>query len=264
MTDDLHASLILGRTPKSRMGADRIALIEAIRDTGSISAAARDVGLSYKAAWDAVQVVNNLFDQPLVLPSTGGRAGGTSRVTPAGEAVIRTFRAVEGEMAAMVARLEAGLAAGVDTLAPIFWGTGMKTSARNAIRGTVSRITTGDVDAEVVLAVADGVEIVATITRGSAEHLGLTPGVPAIALIKASSVILAADDGLRTSARNALTGTVVAREDGTVASEITLELAEGRTLTATLTRGSAETLDLTVGKRAQALIKASHVILAVD
>ncbi|WP_174298365.1 TOBE domain-containing protein, partial [Sphingomonas bacterium] len=150
-------------------------------------------------------------------------------------------------------------------LGVLLWGMTMRTSARNALRGTVSRVTTGAVNAEVRLAVAEGVEVVATVTRESVAELGLVPGAGAIALIKSSFVILApGDQPIRTSARNCLPGVVIAREDGAVNSEVTLELRLGKTLTATLTRESAAALNLEVGARALALVKASHVILAVD
>ena len=78
-------------------------------------------------------------------------------------------------------------------------------------------------------------------------------------------VILAPETpGLRTSARNHLAGVVTAVEPGAVNSEVTLALDQGKTLTATITRGSAEALDFAVGDRAVALIKASHIILAVE
>lgn len=268
--DTLHASITLrkvaGTSGAGRVGAERIALLRRIGETGSISAAARAAGLSYKGAWDAVQVLNNLFAQPLVVPSAGGRDGGASLVTPAGAAVIEAFGIVEAELAATMARLEASLSLAQETaLKPLLWGLAMKTSARNALAGTVVRVIEGAVNSEVVLNIAEGVEIVATITRASVAHLGLAPGSAAIALIKSSFVILARGDAtLRTSARNSLAGVVTAREDGPVSSEITLELQLGKTLTATLTRESAEALELTVGTPALALIKASHVILAVE
>jgi len=259
--DHLHAALTLTH-PAGRVGAERIALLAAVRRTGSISAAAREVGLSYKAAWDAVQVLNNLFDRPLVVPSAGGTRGGASVVTDAGAAVIDGFAAVEAELASALERLERGIAGGL--VLPLLWGSGMRTSARNALRGTVSRVTAGTIDAEVMLAVADGVEIVATVTRDSVARLGLAPGASALALVKSSLVVLARGEGLRTSARNCLPGTVVARDDGEVTSEVTLELALGKTLTATLTRASADALELAEGVPATALIKASHVLLALD
>ncbi|HZK99965.1 MAG TPA: TOBE domain-containing protein [Caulobacteraceae bacterium] len=123
----------------------------------------------------------------------------------------------------------------------------------------------GAVSAEVTLEISPGVEIVAAISRASVEALGLAVGSDALALIKASFVILAAGDApLRTSARNCLRGKVVAIEHGAVNTEVILKLADGKTLAATITRQSAETLDLTMDAAMAALVKASHVILAVE
>jgi molybdate transport system regulatory protein len=265
-TDPIHASILLHKSAAGRVGTDRIALLRAIDASGSISAAAKAVGLSYKGAWDAVQVLNNLFAQPLVLPSTGGKDGGASLVTPAGQAVVAAYSAAETELAGVIARLEASLSPGDSAaITPILWGIAMKTSARNALRGTVARITNGAVNAEVVLTIAQGVEIVAVITAESVADMGLAPGTSALALIKSSFVILARGDAnLRTSARNSLSGIVIRREDGAVNSEVTLELTVGKTLTATLTRESADILDLQIGTPALALIKASHIILAIE
>ncbi len=258
----LTAELSLARA-RGKVGVDRIALLSAVRDTGSISAAARVVGLSYKAARDAVQVMNNLFECPLVEAAPGGREGGGARVTAAGRLVVDTFAAAEAQWAALVSRLATGVTAA--NPASLLWSITMKTSARNALRGTVTHVTPGAVNAEVTLRIAEGVEMVAMITRGSVETLELAEGTPVIALVKSSFVILArGEEPLRTSARNCLAGTVTTREDGPVSSEITLDLAVGKTLTATLTRESADALELTPGVRALALIKASHVILAVE
>jgi molybdate transport system regulatory protein len=259
----LHALLTLDRGALGRVGSERIALLAAIEQHGSISAAARALGLSYKGAWDAVQVLNNLFDRPLVAAAPGGRAGGAAKVTDSGRTVIRAFRAVEAELAVALAELERALSDA--SLRPLLWSLSMKTSARNALKGAVSRVAIGAVNAEVTLDVSPGVEIVAVVTKESVEALRLAPGVPAIALIKSSFVILARDEGtLRTSARNVLKGIVSRREDGAVNSEITLDLNAGKTLTATLTRESADDLDLSPGTAAVALVKASHVILAVE
>jgi len=264
MSDDGHldAALFL-RRGASRVGAERIALLQAVAELGSISAAAKQVGLSYKGAWDGVQALNNLFDSPLVAAQPGGRQGGAASVTPRGHAVIAAFHKVEAELGETLARLEANLA-GDGELGGLFWSLGMKTSARNALRGVVSRVTEGAVNSEVALKVADGVEIISIITRQSVQDLGLAPGKPAIALIKSSFIVLAKGEGLVTSARNQLRGEVVQREDGAVSSEITLSLADGKTLTATITRESAQALGLAVGEVVTALIKAPHVILAVE
>lgn len=249
----------------ARVGADRIRLLEAVGETGSLTAAAKRLGLSYKAAWDAAQALNNLFDAPLIAAHAGGARGGSADLTPRGRAVVNAFQRVETELSAAFQRLEAGLAGAPDAdLGDILWSLGMKTSARNALRGRVARITDGAVNAEVVLEVSPGVDVVAIVTRPSLEDLGLAVGASAIALVKSSFVILAAGDQLRTSARNQLSGVVLSREDGAVNSEIAISIADGKTLTATVTLESAKALDLKPGDPITALIKASHVILAVD
>lgn len=260
----VRALLQLSKGPDWRVGGARIQLLETIAEKGSISAAAKVVGLSYKGAWDAVQALNNLFEQPLVMARPGGRAGGAAEVTPAGEALISAFHRLEAALSQAAARLGEELSSG-GALDHLAWSLSMKTSARNALRGEVTEIRTGAVNAEVRLKVSDRVEIVAVITRESAKELDLRPGRPALALIKSSFVILAAgDEPLRTSARNCLDGVVVRHDRGAVNDEVVLEIDDGKTITATITRESSDALGVKLGGRAKALVKASHVILAVD
>lgn len=262
----LIASVTLAKGPGARVGSQRIALLEAIDGLGSIAQAARAAGLSYKGAWDAVRAINNLFDKPLVVANAGGRHGGAAMVTREGWAVIRAFHAVEDELSQVIKALERRLGdPNQPPLQSLMWSLAMKTSARNALRGVVTSVTPGAVNSEVTLRIAGGVDIVSIVTRRSVEDLGLAPAREAIALIKSSAIILApVGEALRTSARNRLTGTVVGREDGAVNSEVTLALDAGKTLTATITRQSARELGLSVGEPAAALIKASHIILAVE
>ncbi|MBU1376585.1 MAG: TOBE domain-containing protein [Alphaproteobacteria bacterium] len=259
---DLSASLTLRRGALARVGLDRVAMVEAVAELGSISAAAKKLGLSYKGAWDVVQALNNLFDTPLIEAAPGGRAGGTAIVTLRGQAVVTAFRRVQQELDAALAKLDASLNGQPAT--DLFWSLGMRTSARNALRGVVSNVTPGAVNGEVTLTLADGVEITAILTRRSIEDLGLEIGKPAIALIKAGFVILAKGENLRTSARNQIAGHVSHREDGAVNSEITLDIGGGKTLVAGITLESAQALELTVGDAVTALVKAPHVILAVE
>jgi molybdate transport system regulatory protein len=262
----LAASLSLGRGATGRVGAGRVALLEAIRDHGSIQAAAKALGLSYKGAWDSVQAFNNLFDRPLVVAHAGGGAGGATKVTAEGEALIAAYRAVGEELTRTLAALEARLAgAGGAPLNADLWRLSMKTSARNALAGVIDAVTDGAVNAEVSLDVGEGQKVVAIVTRESVAELGFAPGRRAIALIKSSFIILVpGGEAMRSSARNCFRGDIVRREDGAINSEIVLAVSAGKTLTATVTRQSAEELDLKVGSPASALIKASHVILVLE
>ena len=253
MTEGMAGLLTLPRTATSRM-----ALLEAIARLGSISAAGRAAGLSYKGAWDNVQALNNLFEGPLVIAAPGGKSGGGASVTPLGLSVLGAFRRVQAQMETMRTRL------GDAPTADILWSLGMKTSARNAFRGQIVRITEGAVSAEVTLRLTEGLEIVAVVTLDSIETLGLIVGGAAIALIKSSFVVLAQGENLRTSARNQITGRVASREDGVVNSEITLDLGAAKTLVATITLESVNALGIAPGDEIVALVKAPHVILAVE
>jgi molybdate transport system regulatory protein len=264
-SEGLTAALVLRRGAMGRVGLERVALIEAVAELGSISAAAKRLGLSYKGAWDAVQALNNLFEAPLIAAAPGGKTGGAAQVTAKGRAVVTAFRQVEREVGQALTRLEKGLAGTpAAEFGDIFWSLGMRTSARNALRGVVTKVSPGAVSSEAALDIGDGVTITAVLTRRSIDDLELAPGRAAIALIKSSFVVLAKGEGLRTSARNQIPGVVATREDGAVNSEIGLDIGGGKTLTATITLESAESLELRVGDAVTALIKAPHVILAVE
>ena len=139
----------------------------------------------------------------------------------------------------------------------------MQTSARNQFLGKVVRVTKGSVNAEVVLDIGGGDELTAIITNGSVDYLQLKPGTEAYALIKAPWVIVTTDTGLKTSARNRLLGTVVRCQEGAVNAEVVIELAGGKLVVAGVTNESVRNLGLKTGVPACALIKASHIILAI-
>lgn len=140
----------------------------------------------------------------------------------------------------------------------------MLTSSRNQFCGKVTSVKKGAVNDEVVIKLAGGTELTAVITAASTEALEITEGKEAIALIKATWVILAADlGGIKLSARNALKGTVAEVKTGAVNSEIIVKLEGGEELVAVVTYESEKKLALVPGKEVTALIKASHIIVGV-
>jgi molybdate transport system regulatory protein len=250
-------------------GAARIALLAAIGETGSITSAAKAVGISYKGAWDAVDTMNNLAGEPLVVRLTGGKGGGGTKLTPRAVKLIDTFRAVEREHRRFLERAGAAIGEGFATDWDLIGRIGVKTSARNQFYGTVSAIARGTVNDEVSLALPGGQTIVAVLTHESTEALGLAVGVAAFALIKASWVVLlvagdgAGDAPLKLSARNQLRGTVLSVKRGAVNAEVSLGLEGGTVITAIVTNASVDTLGLQEGASAVAAFKASSVILGV-
>ena len=265
-SEDVRAMLQIRRGEAFRVGPDRVRLLRAIAEHGSISAAGRAVGLTYRGAWEAVRSLNNLFDQPLVVSQAGGRQGGGASVTATGHAVAAGFEKLDGELSALMREFNASLSGYTATAgANLVWSLGMKTSARNAYRGVIETIIDGAVNAEVSLRISSNIVLTAIVTRTSVQDLELQIGREALALVKASFVILVPGDGrVRTSARNQLQGVVASHTPGAVNDEVVLDLGEGKTLTATITRGSGDCLEFAVGTPVQALVKASHVILAVE
>lgn len=140
----------------------------------------------------------------------------------------------------------------------------MKISARNVFDGTVEAVKLGAVNSEVDVTLAGGVKIVATVTNDSVKELGLAAGKPVLAIIKASSVmILTEGDGVKLSARNRLEGTISVLTEGPVSTVVTLTLANGSMVSATITHDASMALGLKVGLKATALFKAPSVIIGV-
>jgi molybdate transport system regulatory protein len=247
------------------LGDTRIRLLEAIEQHGSISQAAKAVPLSYKAAWDAIDAMNNLADQALVLRSTGGKNGGGTLLTDYGRKVVALYRALEAEYQLALDRLAAsmneGQASDLKQFQQLLKRMSMKTSARNQFAGHIVALREGHVDFEVRIKLDDENEIVAVITGDSAEALGLRIGMEISALVKSSSVLLLNDAHVKTTARNQLWGEVIHIHDGPVNSEITLSMKSGKTICAVVTHDSVERLGLAIGAQACAVFKASSVIL---
>ncbi len=81
--------------PQGRIGPGKIALLEALDREGSISAAGRALGMSYKRAWDLVDALNKLVGSAVVAASPGGSGGGGAKLTEAGRILVADYRAIE-------------------------------------------------------------------------------------------------------------------------------------------------------------------------
>lgn len=87
------------------IGPGKIAILEAIAETGSISAAGRKMGMSYRRAWLLVDQMNQYFTEPVVVAATGGAQGGGTALTPMGLEVIALYRSIEQQAQAQSATL---------------------------------------------------------------------------------------------------------------------------------------------------------------
>jgi molybdate transport system regulatory protein len=245
-----------------RLDARFFALLEALEHTGSINRAARTAGLSYKGAWLLLETACNLAHEPLLETATGGTGGGGTQLTAAARGLLEAWRSLQADHREFLRVQEARLAQH-PALAGLLRRMSMKTTARNQLAGIVKSFEIGPVSAQVSIALKSGDEVTATLTSAAAQRLKLKKGKEALALIKASAIVLVTDfAGWQLSARNQLAGTVSRIERGAVSSLVVLTLPGGTLLTASVTNEGVEALDLQVGTPATAVFKAYSVIVA--
>ena len=257
--DNYMASGILS-FDKPALLEKRIQLLEAIKQTGSISSAAKQVGLSYKAAWEAVDTMNNLSKNPLVIRVIGGSGGGGTTLTPLGEEIIANYSILKHEYERFLHRLSTLGEFKIQSLKHI-QRIAMQISARNQLMGKIGEIKQAKVNAEISIVLKSGVILVSTITNSAVEELGLQIGDEVIGIIKASSVLISAQKDIATSARNKLLGTVIDIKIGEVNAQVSLDVGQNDVIVATITSESVKSLGLEVGARVCAIIKSSSILI---
>lgn len=278
------------------LGEARIGLLEQIGERGSITQAAKAAGISYKAAWDAVDAMNNLAPTPVVATATGGRGGGGARLTDEGRRLIAAYRTISAEYRHFLESVNVALGdreAGVAMLQRL----ALRTSARNQFIGQIFSVTARPVDAEVEIAIQGGARVRAGVTNESVDCLGLRPGRHVWALIKAVAVRIepetpsassrvgshsspsssvgtspnpnhSSSNGTRTSISvpnlNRLCGQVqrITRSDGP--AEVVVALEAGITVRGLIDAERLEPLGISEQTRACALFEPASVIIGVS
>lgn len=158
-------------------GAD---ILEAIREEGSISKAARKVGMSYRYVWNYLDKMQKALQEPVVETFKGGTTGGGgARLTEHGESVLREYRRVEGYVGEILVDEE-------------HWeAVGLKISARNRLGGIVREVEKGKVASKVKIEISTPTVITALISREAVEELNIRTGDNVEAVIKATEVMIA-------------------------------------------------------------------------
>jgi molybdate transport system regulatory protein len=272
-----HGEGVAGAAGEHALTETRLALLEKIAETGSITQAGKAVGISYRTAWLTVDHLNGISDGPLVERTTGGKSGGGTRLTPEGAALVRKFRTLREEHGKYLDRLRAGIE-DFDRFVHLTRKLSLKTSARNQLFGTVESIRKEALNATVVLRLKGKDRIVSRITLEGLESLGLRKGEEAYALIKANWISIAggigafaeSKPGVRTKPapaadgkENRMAGSVASLKLGTGNAEVQLKLDGGSPIISMVPLAQLKALSLKEGIRATAVFQASDVILGV-
>ena len=234
----------------------RIALLAHIAEQGSITRAAKSAGLSYKAAWDAIDELNNLAQKPLVERNVGGKGGGGAKLTMEGERVLRLYQRLQALQGQVLGSDEA--ASDFNLLGRLM----LRTSARNQLHGQVMAIENHGRNDLIRLQLAGGLTLQAQITHDSTQRLELETGVEVVALIKAGWLELLAPGAAATPGYNCMNGmieTVLAADDGP--SEVRIALRNGQVLCALAQPDALKALGAAEGKAIQVQFAPSNVLL---
>lgn len=256
---EFSSSLSLLHSDSTFLLEKRILLLQAIDRVGSISQAAKEVPMSYKAAWDALTAMNNLCPSPVVSKETGGKGGGGAKLTAYGKNLIQTYDLIQNEHKkfldhlTMITDFNTGALKSIQRVA-------MQISARNQIAGTIEHIEHGKVNASVFVKLKSGYSLVSVITNSAVESLNLQVADEVVCIFKSSSVLLTTDLTLNISARNKFQGTIEKITQGEVNCEIVVDIG-GDTIASVITTQAVKTLGLKVGNQLSAVIKSSDVMI---
>ena len=211
----------------SVMTDKRVEVLRSIQQVGSISQAARANGVSYKAAWQAVEILGNLAGKALIEKVVGGAGGGGARLTPEGLQVLQAADLLNAARDQALQAMRADKRMSSLNLSGIA-GVGLRTSMRNQLPCTVTCITRTKGAVLVVLALANAQVLKSRITSESLQLLGLVKGMRVLAMCKAAAVVVAPTI-VAVGGINVLTGTV-RRGRVTDDRQVNVELSTGTQL----------------------------------
>ncbi|MBU6369194.1 MAG: TOBE domain-containing protein [Limnohabitans sp.] len=233
----------------------RLQILRSLSTAGSISQAARDAGVSYKAAWQAIDTLSNLSGVALVEKAVGGAGGGGARLTPAGHQLLDAAQRLGSVRKQLMADIQQPTsqhaAMPKATLALSF-----RTSMRNQFLAQVTQLRVSGGLAWVTVHLPDGTPMIAKITRESAQLLDLQAGVEVMVWCKATAVSVTNQAPITPSA-NVLCGKVK-RKSRSEPAEISVQIGAHLNLI-----GFAAHAGIKTGDTAYALFEDSSVVLAL-
>ncbi|MCV2534016.1 molybdenum-dependent transcriptional regulator [Enterobacter wuhouensis] len=259
----MQAEILLTLRLQQKLFADprRIALLKQIEQTGSISQGAKNAGISYKSAWDAINEMNTLSEQTLVDRATGGKGGGGAVLTRYGQRLIQLYDLLAQIQQKAFDVLSDDDNLPLDSLLAAISRFSLQTSARNQWFGTVTARDNSQVQQHIDILLADGAtRLKAAITAQSGQRLGLDEDKEVLVLLKAPWVSITLNPEQAKDADNQLQGAISHIERGDEQCEVLMTLPDGQLLCATVP--AAQATELEEGAEVTAYFNADRVIIA--
>ncbi len=250
----------LTKDGRSFLGSGRIELLNLIEKTGSINAAAKEMKMSYKAAWERINSMNELADKPIIQRKAGGKGGGGSTLTPYAHELIKTYNRLHELHRQFIDRFsEAGDSP--ELLAKILNRTFLTTSARNQIPSKISSIDSDRLSSMITITLSGGSELLSTITSKSVNNMNMHVGSDIYAIIKSSDIKILSKPPKDTDNTNILEGTIESIESTELNSELALRINDKTLLVALVSND--ELNSFSVGTKAFAAIAYNNIIVGL-
>jgi molybdate transport system regulatory protein len=260
---EIKGDIFINKDGEGFFGEGRYQLLKLIDKYGSISKAAKEMKMSYKAAWDHIQSMNNLSEEPIVYTRAGGKDGGQTILTPYGKRLLKNYERIQEEYQKFLELLKE------EELESLYFirRLCMKLSARNQLLGKVSSVERGQAVSEVVISIRNGATVKSVITTEAVDALDLKPGKDVVAIIKSSDVMLGVGEEVEKlyplSVRNILKGIVKQIVESDVNSMVKVDIGAELTISSVITTESLKELGIKEGSSVYVIIKASNVMIYV-
>ncbi|MGL5467614.1 MAG: TOBE domain-containing protein [Shewanella sp.] len=255
---DLHALLTLSLGDKSFANTRRIALLRQVANTGSISQGAKLAGISYKAAWDAINEMNTTMPEPVVSSEKGGKGGGGAKLTEFGERLLKVY-SITSQVQEMA--LSALLDDSVDmhSLLDVMAHFSLKTSARNQLTARIHSIEPLGLNDSLKVTLAGGQQIQISVTHASFERLQLALNQSILLLFKAPAVI-ASRYVCQSEGQNCVSGHLLSVTELADKAELAIDIGGKDVIYSVMPLADTQTLVL--GQPCFACFDATQVIVA--
>ncbi len=206
-------------------GKGRIELLELIDKTGSISKAAKQMRMSYKAAWEAINEMNRESDEPIVIKLTGGKGGGGTVLTNKGKEYIKLYKELQNLQKLFFKTIQK-YAVDINKLEKFISKPILRTSARNQFVGIIKEFHDFGTNVKLIASLSNNVEIVSKITKKSFLDLDIHLNDKVYLLFKSSFVKLQKNILQKEKGFNYLKGRIVSIQKEEDSSEVTIEISD--------------------------------------
>jgi molybdate transport system regulatory protein len=232
----------------------RIALLKAIDKTGSISKAAKSIPMSYKAAWEIVDSLNNLSKEPLLTKEIGGSGGGGTKLTSYAKRLIDDYEVLKNEYERFLSSLS-----NISDISAIK-KLALRISARNQLFGKIVEIRQDKVSADISFELKSGIVLRSNITLDALKDLELKIDDEIVGIIKASSILISNKKDFKRSV-NIFEGIIEDMETGRVNTGIKIDVNQVDKIWLTCKNSLVKELSLKENQKAYIFIRPKDILI---